>query len=552
MRKLLLLLSTLLLCWPVHDAVADVLSELPADLQSRLVPIAEVSLAALDSDSQEQLRAARARVASAIEAHASDADLADAYGELGALYQSQHVNRLASECYTDARRLAPDEFRWLYYSAYLAASFGEMEQAIAGYEAARKMRPEYLAITLRLADAWRDSNRLDQARQAYESLVDSRGLEAAAHFGLGQIALLQRDYATAIRNFERTLALQPAASRVHYTLAQALQASGQQERAKQEYAQMGDALPTFTDPLIKSLLALRQGSHIHFITAMRATRKQDFAAARDAFAAGLAREPDNANARVSYARALYLSGDRKQAQRELHTVVSSTPSSALAWFLLGILAEEDGDRDTAVQDYRAALHAEPGHAGAEFCLGNDSYRRGRYDEASAHYAASVAGAPDNLPVYLPYAGSLLHGKDGNAQARAVIDRARKHFPEDPLLGFVQLQLQSLSGNRELAQAALARARAQEQRQPTPPSRELLALALAATGDFKQAAKLQDALVTEAAWTTPVAAERLGRVLADYRAGRLPARQDLFTWSLLQPPRLQGRSVFLDYPAPRPY
>ena len=255
---------------------------------------------------------------------------------------------------------------------------------------------------------------------------------------------------------------------------------------------------------------------------------------------------------MSYARTLYLTGDRKQAQRELHTVVSSTPSNALAWFLLGVLAEEDGDRDSAVQDYRAALHAEPGHGGAEFYLGNDSYRHGRYDAAAAHYAVSVAAAPDNLPVYLPYAGALLHTRDGNAQARAMIDLARKRFPEDPLLGFVQLQLQALSGDRELARAALARARAQEQRQASPPNRELLALALAATGDFKQAATMQDALVTEAAWGMPTAAERLGRVLADYRAGRLPAQQDLLTWQLLQPPRAQGRSVFLDYPAPRPY
>jgi tetratricopeptide (TPR) repeat protein len=531
---------------------ADVLSELPATLQSRLVPVAEVSLAALDSDSRQQLRTGRAQVASAIEAQVSDADLAGAYGELGALYQSQHVNRLAGDCYTNARRLAPQEFRWLYYSAYLAATIGDLEGAIAGYEAARKLRPDYLALTLRLADAWRESDRLDQAAQAYQSVVDSKGLEAAARFGLGQIAQLRRNYATAIRYFERTLALQPQASRVHYTLGQALQASGDTERAKQEFAQMGDVLPSFTDPLIKSLLALQQGSHIHFITAMKAARKQDFAAARDAFAAGLAREPGNANARVSYARALYLTGDRAQAQRELHTVVSSTPSNAMAWFLLGILAEEDDDSATAVKDYRAALRAEPGHAGAEFYLGNDCYRHGRYDEAATHYAASVAAAPDNLPVYLPYVGALLQGRDGPARARAVLDRARMHFPEDVLLGFLQSQLQSLSGDRELAQAALARARKQEQRQATPPNRELLALALAATGDFQQAAKIQDTVVTEAAWAMPTEAERLGRVLADYRAGRLPAQQDLFTWSQLQPPRVQGRSVFLVYPAARPY
>lgn len=542
----------LLICL-ARPACADALSGLPTPLAQRLEPVAEISLDTLDQDGREQLAAARGRVASAIVAQASDQELADSYGELGALYQVHFVYRLAGTCYDNAMRLAPGEFRWVYYAAYLAASTGQLEQAVAGYAKARQIRPGYLALTLRLADTWRDLNQTDKAMEAYQSVVNSKGLEAAAHYGLGQIALLQREYANAIGHFETALAIQPEASRVHYSLAQALRASGDRDGAEQQFARMGDTLPVFTDPQIESLLALKRGSHVYFIAAMRAYRKQDFAAARDAFAEGLAREPDNVNAHISHARALYLTGDKTQARQELEsTLAGKPPTHALGWFLLGILAEEAGDIDTAMQDYQTALRAEPEHAGAHFYLGNASYRRGQYEAAAAHYASSAAAAPENLAVYLPYTGVLLHSTNGLQRAIELVAGARQRFPEQELLEFVQIPLLAGSGDKDSMEAALARARQRVEQQSTPPNRELLALALAATGDFDQAQTLQDALVTEAAWSMPVETGRLSRVLAAYRAGKLPAQEDLFTWSLLQPPEVKGISVFRDYPAPRPY
>jgi tetratricopeptide (TPR) repeat protein len=536
----------------VFPAFADALSDLPSSLAARLQPAAEISLDALDPDSRNQLIEARKRVVDAIGSGASDAELAEAYGELGAIYQVQFVFRLAGICYDNARQLAPGEFRWIYYTAYLAASTGELEQAVTGYEQAQALRPGYLALTLRLADAWRELDMPDRARQAYQAVINDDGLAAAAHHGLGQLDLLQRNYADAIAHFQRALTLQPQASRVHYALALAYRASGQRELAEQQFALMGDAVPTFTDPQIESLQALKQGSHMHFITGMKAYRKQDYNGARDAFAAGLAREEDNVNARISYARALYLSGDRFRARKQLQAALDRQPASALAAFLLGVLNEEDGDMEAARVHYQDALRAEPVQAGAHLQLGNDYYRRGQYRQAVAQYARSTAAAPENPAVYLPYTGALLHVSNGVPQARQLIETARQRFPEQALLEFLDIQLLAGSGEQGQAGKALALAQQLVKEHPSPPARELLALALAATGDFTQAAATQDALVTESAWSMPTVTERLEQGLAAYRAGKLPESKDLFTWTLLQAPSVQGRNVFRDYPAPRPY
>jgi tetratricopeptide (TPR) repeat protein len=548
------LTAVLLLLAAVTPAVADVLSELPVALQDKLLPVEEIALDDLDKDSRQQIDSVRKRVAAAIDSGLPDAELADAYGELGALYHVQFVYRPAKICYRNARRLAPDNFRWAYYAAYLAINSGELDKAVTLLEKARQMRPGYLAVTLRLADILLELNRLDSAKAAYRQVADAQGLEASAHYGLGQIALLRREYTAAIEHLERALVLQPDANRIHYSLARALRAAGQGDDARRHMAAMGEQPPSFRDPQIESLQALKQGSRIHFVNGMKAYRQLDFVAAQQAFARGLEREPDNTSARISYARALYLANEKGRSRKELETVLEEQPSNALAGYLLGVLVEEQGDREAATELYQRTIRHEPDHPGTHLQLANLLYQQGLAEQAVEHYAISMRGAPENPAVYQPYIGALLRlDKDGDT-VMAVIDTALQRFPENPIPGFLHIQLLACTGTRPPcnAQSALASANRLAEQQWIPPHRELQALALAATGEFEEAISIQQALVSEAIWAMPVEAERLTNNLKTYQAGKLPAHDELFTWSLLQPPPIQGTSAFRDYPAARPY
>jgi tetratricopeptide (TPR) repeat protein len=544
-----------LLLFPVgvSPVLSDSLSELPASLADRLVPIAEISLDNLDADGRQQVSAARARLARMLDDDLPDAELADGWGELGALYQAHLVNQLAGLCYANAMRLAPQEFRWVYYSAYLANDAGDLETAVQDYQTARELRPDYLAVTARLADAWLDLNALDKATQAYQQIAGERGLEAAAHYGLGQIALLKRDHEAAIEHFRRALEIQPEADRIHYPLARALRADGKNEQARQHLAQRGDRLPVITDPLIESLRALRQGAHIHFLHGMKAFRERDYTAARDAFARGVEREPDNINARISFARTLYLTDAHAQAGEMLEAVVAEAPSNALAWYLLGSLADEAGDTDTAIRHYNTALRQEHGHGGALFNLANSHHRQGHPERALKYYAECVRVTPENTAAWLPYAGALMQAGRDTADILAVIETAQQRFPELPLLDYVQIQLLACSGKPGCdAGRALDRAQGLHDRQPIPPHRELLALAQAATGDFDAATGVQADLVSDAMLMMPIGVGRLENILTAYQAKHLPEPQELFTWTLLQAPTFNGAAAFRDYLTPRPY
>ena len=530
-------------------------SSLPASLANSLRAITEVNLDDMDIQARDSIQLARRQLKEALQVQPVQADkLAAAYGELGGLYQAHLVFPAAADCYHNAMQLAPDEFRWVYYAAWLADTDGRTRQALAHYEHARRLKPGYQAVMIRMGNVLLDLNELERAQAAYQEVVDTTGLEAAALYGLGQIALLQRDYDTAIAAFTRALEYDPAASRIHYPLAQALRASQRNDEAKAQLAMLGDQPPTFRDPQIESLEALKVGSRIHFLQAMKAIKRQDYAAASKAFAEGVDMEPDNVLARISYARTQYLTGDKNGARLALETALALQPDNALGLFLLGVLTEEQGDADKAADYYLRAIHNTPDHAGANFFLANQYYRQGKLTSAVQHYASSIAGEAGYLSAYIPYIGTLILTDAPAATLKTVLETATRQFPENPV--FQAMQIMLLAASRDTAiqdpETALERAQQLNDRYRIPPHQELLALAYAATGNYEQATAIQEELLSYIQQHIPTEADRVARTLSYYREGKLPPLDDLIDRTALQAPPFIASATLRDYPTARPY
>jgi len=553
-RILLLTLVTFLLTGAPATA-GDRASDPPASLADTLRTIAEVNLEDMDVQARDSIQAARRQLNEVLQAQPVQPDkLAAAYGELGGLYQAHLVFPAAEDCFHNAMQLAPDEFRWAYYWAYLAEADGRTRQALERYGHARTLKPGYKALTLRLGNVLLDLNELEDAQAAFEQVVETTGLEAAALYGLGQIALLKRDYDTAIDAFTQALTYDPAASSIHYPLAQALRATHRNEEAKAQLAMRGNQSPSFRDPQIESLDALKIGSRIHFLRAMKAIRQQDYVAANKAFADGLAMEPDNVLARISHARTLYLTGDKAGAQLELDKVLSTQADNSLGLFLLGILSEEGGDADKAAGYYSRAIRHTPNHAGAHFFLACQYYRQGNYTAAAQHYASSIKGEKSNLAAYIPYTGTLILSDAPAATLKTVLDSAIQQFPENPGFQAMLIMLQAASRDTAIQdpEAALKSAKQLNEQHRIPPHQELLALAYAATGNYEQAAAIQEELLSYARQSMPAEADRVARTLSYYREGTRPPLDELFDRSVLKAPPFNATAPFRDYPAARPY
>jgi len=549
-------LFTVLLLGLCARGYAVGLGGVPARWADQIVPVPEQRLGELEAASADRIRQTRDRIGKMLDASdASAVELAAGYGRLGALYGAHRMYAGAELALRNARSLDPQGFQWAYYAAHFALAQGEAEQALAFLAEAAQIDPAYPTLALRRGEALLGLNRLTEARTAYRQVAEVPDLRAAALYGLAQIDLLERDWAGAAAKLGEVLTLQPDADAVQYPLGQALVGLGRRDEARDHLAQRGVRKPDYADPLVQELRSMQMGARFHFEEALAAVKRQDYAAAAEAFAAGLAEDPTNARARTSYARALWMSGQRDEAASELRRAAADGPQETLPRFLLAVMQDAGDDAASAIARYREVLAIDPEHEGALSYLANLSLRRGDYADAAGLFEQALTAGVIQMPVFVHYWGALLRAGASDVVLRDKLVAFDRRFPEPPLFRYLLAGLLANSTDSNVADVAgaLAIARELHAAQPSPPHTELLALTLAASGEFAQALALQEGLVETArmigAWNRVGALEQTAE---RYRAQRLPEvpwppQDPMFT-----PPPADPELVMRNYPAGQPY
>jgi tetratricopeptide (TPR) repeat protein len=549
------LLGLLLTAWS-SVSIADPLSELPPQWQQELIPIEEADISGAERLMQESVAESRREVATLLTASEPDREtLAGAYGRLGALTLLLEMEAQADACFRDAHKLQPREFRWPYYAGYLAMMSGRTERALEYLEAARAIDGDYPTLYLRLGKVQMDRSELADARAALERISDTPGLVTAANYYLGQIANLERRHDDAIAHLEKALAADPDATEVHYPLAQAYRALGKNDLARDHLSRFQLKTPEARDPLLEQLQGATKRSLPAFQKALHATRQGDWAAGADLFAQGLAIDPDNVPARVSHARALFLSGHADKARAELSKALEAEPEELLANFLMGVLLQQQGLTKEAADHYKRTLEIDPGHAGALFYLANLDFRAGRYDQAAPGYAKARAAEREIAPARLLELIARLHAGEAEAKiARRLMDLSAE-YPDDPMPRYALARLLAVAQDPGLRnpEKALQIASALALLQPIPPHLRLLALTQAAGGRFDEAIETQKQAIAMSAWTTaPQEQARMHAELQAYQRSELPQPAWPPDDPLLSPPLFDPVAPFRDYPAAVPY
>jgi tetratricopeptide (TPR) repeat protein len=313
--------------------------------------------------------------------------------------------------------------------------------------------------------------------------------------------------------------------------------------------------PQYADSLVEELRSLQAGAQFHFEEALAAVNRRDYAAAAAAFAAGLDEDPANARARTSYARALWMSGRQDEAEAELRQAVADGSDETLPRFLLAIVRDAADDPASAISGYRQVIAIDPEHQGALSYLANLSLRRGDYADAAAYFERAIASGATEMPMFLHYWGALQHAGAGDVVLRDRLIEFDRRFPEPPVFRYLLARLLATSTEAGVADVArgLEIARALQAAQPIPQHTELLALALAAAGDFARAQELQEGLVEIARVTGALGhALALEQVAASYRAGRLPDSLWPLQDPMFMPPPADAELAMRNYPAGQPY
>jgi tetratricopeptide (TPR) repeat protein len=467
--------------------------------KSNLAPVHWPDVTQLEPEVREQLTSQQSALAATVkDPKATDTSLSEAYGAMGETYQAYSLSSPARECYLNASRLAPREFRWIYLLGKLDQQDDRFEDAISSYRIARALRPAYLGVPVNLGNIYLQLNRLSDANDNFKAALAIDQDSAAALYGLGQIALSERRYAEAVKYFERALALIPSANRIHYSLAMAYRGLGDTEKAMAQLAQQGTVGVRVSDPLVDGLQELIRGERVHLARGKLALEARRFVEADNEFRKAIAANRDSIPAHVNLGAVLIQTGDLKSAAEQFEAALRVDPRNTNAHYNLAFLLANEKKHGAAILHLQSVLSIEPHDLGARFFLAQELLKSERRDEALSEFSRIVETDPNNEDALLEQV-KLLQQKRQYKQALDSLKKANAQYPEKGQTAVMLAYLLAASPQYDLRDGQRALELAQTIFKATGRSEHgaVVALALAELGRCTEAAEWQRRMIAAA-------------------------------------------------------
>jgi len=464
-----------------------------------LLPVHGPDLKALEADVREQLRSLQNSLVTVVDNRGiSDGKLGEAYGSLGQAYHAYSLFPQAEECYRNAHRLIPEDFRWSYLLANILHADGRAEEAESFYESVRKLRADYQPAAVNLGNIHLRQNRLNEARENFVDAIKIDANCAACRYGLGQAALSARDYKQAADYLERALKEAPQANRIHYALAMAYRGLGEIEKARTHLEQQGPVGVRVSDPLIDGLRRLIKGDRLHLIQGRKAFDAGRFSEAADEFREAVAANPNSIPARVNLGAALAQMEDGAGAVEQYQQALKIDPANATAHYNLGFLLAKQNHHEQAIIHFQAVLALNPTDAESRFGLAQELEKSSRVDEASTEYSRVVQSDPTNEDATLGLV-KLMLGKQQYKQAIDTLEKGHTLSPEKGRTAIMLAYLLASSPQYDLRDGARALELSRLVYKATDLVNHgaIVAMALAELGRCAEAAELQRRLIAAA-------------------------------------------------------
>ncbi|HUR59104.1 MAG TPA: tetratricopeptide repeat protein [Opitutaceae bacterium] len=295
-------------------------------------------------------------------------------------YRSEH------SIWNDTVAKVPFSARAQNSLAYVVAQIpGRSADAIAGYEKAARLRPDYGEAHYNLAtELAKDPARTDEAIQSFERSIAVQPHYAKAHNGLANLLVRVGRVEDGVRHYERALQLRPDYAEAHYNLATVLAGlAGGATLAMEHYEVALKLKPDYAEAhnnLANELAKVperRAEALPHYEEALRL--KPDFPEAHNNFATLLGGLP----------------GRTDDALRHLETAVRLKPDFVEAHYNLANQLERlPGRLPDAIARYETILRLSPKAAETHNALAGALYKSGRVGEAIAHLETALQIKPD--------------------------------------------------------------------------------------------------------------------------------------------------------------
>lgn len=512
-----------------------------APAKHELLPVPVPDTSAFERSVQIALQRARAAFDRVNDSHPGDIELANAYGELAMTYHAQDIVASAEPAYLNARTLAPRDERWAYLLGHLYNDSARQEKAIATFEAALALDDNDGPTLFSLGEVYLQHGDFDKAEKLFRKLEANNDARPAALAGLGKVALAKRDYASAVDDFEGALKYWPSAARLRQPLANAYRGLGNRKKAEENlklYAANG-LEPAIPDPIADALAGKVAASRVLLRRGQRYGQAGRFDLAEETFRAAAEANPEDPETLANWGISLANLGRTEEAERHLADAVRLDPANALAHFSLGAIYDREGREPLAIREYEASLAHDGRNEQARVYLADARMRMGDADAAAKLYRTSLEHlASERVRVSL----ALAYAKARRFRdARAVLEEGLAAEPDNRVIrnGLARILAAAPDASVRDGARALGLAKPLFEATRSPEVGQTYAMALAETGDFDQAVKLQrETMIAYDRMGVPAMKPFLAQNLAAYEA-RKPAREPWSPDDPIMKPRSPG-------------
>ena len=262
--------------------------------------------------------------------------------------------------------------------------------------------------TLQIGLQYHEAGRLDEARQCYQTILQSESEHADAHHLLGMLAYRQGDHEAAVVQITRALAVRPASALYLNNLGGACQALGRFDEAGQAFERAIEIQPGCAE------------AHNNLGAVLFA--QGNFTEARQCYQTALSLKPEYADAYVNLGSLQHALCQFDAAEASLRNALRLAPGNSLAWNNLGNVFKSRDRLAQAVDCYQQALKSNPNYTPARNNLALALQAQGQWEAAiEAFDLSSSSSAASGLLIKRALALPVI--LDSTEQ----LDRARARF-----------------------------------------------------------------------------------------------------------------------------
>jgi len=324
----------------------------------------------------------------------------------------------------------------------------------------------------------------------------------AALGGLGRAALADGRAEDAVELLSRSLSIDPAGTRLYFSLGQALRDLGRVEEARIALDRAGEGEPTIDDPIMLQIQQLSRSPQFYLEAGLAQADRGDFDAAVQMLSRGVTLAPDDPDVVAAYGKVLARAGQYELARSALRQLRELGSMSAEDWVVLGQVEALTGSIEQALGAYAGALTLEPGMPRALEGRARIWLHQGEFDRAAGQFAelAEQAAEPTERARLLYWQGMT---RLASGQCETALPSFQAAFeaatPRDSALlsALARMRASCLEVDASALEEALEWSERIYDARPGLASSETLAMVHAALGQFTDAVDLQAAAIFEA-------------------------------------------------------